>query len=305
MLSAGDGTLADVSRFFDCRDADQREDGLRTAAVALGRGGLVVMPTDTVYGLAADAFNAEAVAGLLAAKGRDRTMPPPVLVSGRDVLKALTTRVGADVEALADAFWPGGLTIICWAQPSLAWDLGETAGTVAVRMPDHPVALGLLRSCGPLAVSSANLSGRAAALTAGQARDQLGDRVQVYLDDGETEGTLPSSIIDATGGVPALVRAGAIGYYRLSQVLPDLIDRTDHPTTPPTDDPTDPTDPTDDPGDDAATAEAPDPRRHDRQYDAEQALLEQHEQDEAARMGQLEQVFRARHDDLPPEAGVR
>jgi tRNA threonylcarbamoyl adenosine modification protein (Sua5/YciO/YrdC/YwlC family) len=219
------------------------------------------MPTDTVYGLAADAFNAEAVAGLLAAKGRDRTMPPPVLVSGRDVLKALTTRVGADVEALADAFWPGGLTIICWAQPSLAWDLGETAGTVAVRMPDHPVALGLLRSCGPLAVSSANLSGRAAALTAGQARDQLGDRVQVYLDDGETEGTLPSSIIDATGGVPALVRAGAIGYYRLSQVLPDLIDRTDHPTTPPTDDPTDPTDPTDDPGDDAATASTTQNRR--------------------------------------------
>lgn len=277
-----------MSRFFDCRNADQRDDGLRTAAVAIGRGGLVVMPTDTVYGLAADAFNAEAVAGLLAAKGRDRTMPPPVLVSGRDVLKALTTRVGADVEALADAFWPGGLTIICWAQPSLAWDLGETAGTVAVRMPDHPVALGLLRSCGPLAVSSANLSGRAAALTAGQAREQLGDSVQVYLDDGETDGTLPSSIIDATGGVPALVRAGAIGYYRLCQVLPDLIDRTDQqPTTPPAD------------------AEAPAESPDSGQYDAEQALLEQHERDEAARMGQLEQAFRARHDDLPPEAGVR
>ncbi|MFV0458772.1 MAG: L-threonylcarbamoyladenylate synthase [Actinomycetales bacterium] len=211
-----------MSRTFDCTDDTQREEGLRTAATAIGRGGLVVMPTDTVYGVAADAFNPGAVNALLTAKGRDRSMPPPVLIAGKDVLAALAAHPSDEITALAEAFWPGGLTIICWAQPSLAWDLGDTGGTVAIRVPDHPVALALLRTCGPLAVSSANLSGRPAAGTAAQAEQQLGDGVQVYLESGRLAGSMPSTIVDATGDVPVVVRAGAIGLAELQEAVPSV-----------------------------------------------------------------------------------
>ncbi len=217
-------------KLFDCRDDAQRDEGLKLAAAAIGRGELVVLPTDTVYGIAADAFDPEAVARLLKAKGRGRQMPPPVLISGADVLPALATHVSDDVAALTERFWPGGLTVIVWAQSSLSWDLGETGGTVALRMPDHPIALELLRSTGPLAVSSANLSGRPPAMTAARAQSQLSG-VEVYLEAGPVGGhpsekgpALPSSIIDATGELPLLVRAGAVSLADLQAVVPDLLD---------------------------------------------------------------------------------
>ena len=159
--------------------------GMRLARQAIARGALVVLPTDTVYGIAADAFNVEAVAALLAAKGRDRQAPPPVLIPSVATLDALASVVPDAVRALAAAFWPGGLTIILDAQPSLAWDLGETRGTVALRVPNHPIALELLADTGPLAVSSANLTGQPAARTAVNAAEQLGESVAVYLDAGE------------------------------------------------------------------------------------------------------------------------
>lgn len=188
------------------------------AVNAIGRGVLVVLPTDTVYGIAADAFSPRAVASLLAAKGRGPQMPPPVLVPDVRTIAGLCDGVPDAARALMAAFWPGGLTIICRAQPSLAWDLGETRGTVAVRMPDHGAALALLRRTGPLAVSSANRTGQPAAHTAAQAREQLGDAVALYLDAGTVPGGVASTIVDVTSGRPRVVRAGAVGLDALREV---------------------------------------------------------------------------------------
>ncbi|NKX93810.1 threonylcarbamoyl-AMP synthase [Sanguibacter hominis ATCC BAA-789] len=197
---------------------------LDEAVAALQRGAVVVLPTDTVYGIGADAFDADAVAALLAAKGRGRQMPPPVLVPDVRTLDGLATDVTDDVRALVERFWPGGLTVILTAQPMLAWDLGETHGTVALRMPDHPAALALLRRTGPLAVSSANRTGQPAAMSAQEAHDQLGTSVQVYLDGGEAPGGVASTIVDATGPRMRVVRAGAITVDDLRSVVPGVLD---------------------------------------------------------------------------------
>lgn len=192
------------------------------AVNAVSRGGLIVLPTDTVYGIGADAFDAQAVAALLAAKGRGRQMPPPVLVPDTLTLDGLATDVSADARALVETFWPGGFTIILPAQPSLAWDLGETHGTVALRMPDHPAALALLRRTGPLAVSSANATGRPAALDVTAAQEQLGESVTVYLDGGDAPGGVASTIVDATGPHLRVVREGAVSLERMREIAPVL-----------------------------------------------------------------------------------
>jgi L-threonylcarbamoyladenylate synthase len=193
---------------------------LDEAVNVLSRGGLVVLPTDTVYGIAADAFTPPAVQALLDAKGRGRQMPPPVLIPDVRTLDGLATDVPVGARALAEAFWPGGLTLIVRAQPSLAWDLGETHGTVALRVPDHETALALLRRTGPLAVSSANTTGSPAAVTAEQAFDQLGESVAVYLDGGDAPGQVASTIVDATGPTLRLVRAGALTLEQLCEITP-------------------------------------------------------------------------------------
>ncbi|UER54955.1 threonylcarbamoyl-AMP synthase [Kineosporiaceae bacterium SCSIO 59966] len=211
-----------MSSLYDCTDADQRATGLRHAADALRRGELVVLPTDTVYGVGADAFTPAAVAALLEAKGRGREKPPPVLVPDARTLDGLATDVPDDVRALIERFWPGPLTVICRAQPSLHWDLGDTGGTVAVRMPHHEVALELLATTGPLAVSSANRAGRPPATTAAEAREQLGDSVAAYLEAGPTGRSDPSTILDATGGRLRVVRLGALGLEEVREVVPDV-----------------------------------------------------------------------------------
>jgi tRNA threonylcarbamoyl adenosine modification protein (Sua5/YciO/YrdC/YwlC family) len=204
--------------------------GMRLARGAIGRGELVVIPTDTVYGLAADAFSPKAVQRLLDAKGRGRTSPPPVLIPGVPTLDALARDVPEPVRRLVEAFWPGGLTVVLHAQPSLQWDLGETKGTVALRMPKHRIALELLSETGPLAVSSANLSGLPAAGTAREAAEMLGESVAVYLDGGpagseyeavgERPGDLSSTIVDATGDAGLrIVRAGVITRDQLVAVV--------------------------------------------------------------------------------------
>lgn len=212
---------------FDCQDHSQLLAGMRLARTALSRGELVVLPTDTVYGLAADAFSPAAVQRLLDAKGRTRQSPPPVLVSGVNTLAALAATVPDAVHKLVEEFWPGGLTIVLEAQQSLAWDLGETAGTVALRMPSNPIALELLQETGPLAVSSANLTGRPAATTAAEALDMLGDSVAVYLDGG-TSGEQSSTIIDATRLGTAherivVLREGAISREAIRGVVGELL----------------------------------------------------------------------------------
>lgn len=221
-----------MSPIFDCRDPEQLLPGMRQARQAIGRGELIVMPTDTVYGVAADAFSASAVARLLAAKGRDRQSPPPVLVAGLATARALVAEVPEPVERLVEAFWPGGLTIVLPAQPSLSWDLGDTNGTVAVRMPAERIALELLEECGPLAVSSANLTGRSAAIDIDGARDMLGESVSVYLDGGMSATGVASTIIDATGLTGPeddrrpvrVLRDGAIFRASLRAVLGDLLE---------------------------------------------------------------------------------
>ena len=143
-----------MSRRIDVRDAPGREDGVMLAADAVRRGEVVVLPTDTVYGVGADAFDAAAVRAVLAAKGRGPAMPPPVLVASQRVLDGLAYDVPRYARDLVDAFWPGGLTIVCRSQPSLTWDLGDRGDTVALRMPLHRTALALLDSAGPLMTSA-------------------------------------------------------------------------------------------------------------------------------------------------------
>ncbi|MGV8966796.1 MAG: L-threonylcarbamoyladenylate synthase [Cellulomonas sp.] len=220
--------MSEQSRLQDVGDPNTWGAALDEAVNAVSRGALVVLPTDTVYGIGADAFNPDAVTALLAAKGRGRQLPPPVLVADVRTLDGLATDVPQAVRDLVAAFWPGGLTVICRAQPSLAWDLGETGGTVALRMPDHPAALALLRRTGPLAVSSANLTGQPAARTATDALDQLGNSVAVYLDAGVAPGGVASTIVDATGDALRLVRAGAIDLDALRAIVP-VLDPTEEP----------------------------------------------------------------------------
>lgn len=220
-----------MATIYDCSDPAELLTGTRLARVAIGRGELVVLPTDTVYGLAADAFSPEAVQRLLDAKGRSRQSPPPVLIPGIPTLDALAQSVPAEVRALVAAFWPGGLTVILPAQDSLRWDLGDTNGTVALRMPNNLVALELLSETGPLAVSSANLTGEPAAMTAADADRMLGESVSVYLDGGTAgtgyDGDAPntgSTIVDATGlllpgGTLRIVRHGVISEEAINAVI--------------------------------------------------------------------------------------
>jgi tRNA threonylcarbamoyl adenosine modification protein (Sua5/YciO/YrdC/YwlC family) len=207
-----------MSAWFDCSDETQRTEGLAAAATSVLSGELVVLPTDTVYGIGADAFSPAAVTRLLAAKGRGRDMPPPVLVGSTRAASALVEDLGPWGQQLIDEFWPGGLTIVCRSQRTLNWDLGDAKGTVAVRMPQDQVTLDLLRETGPMAVTSANLTGKPAATTAEQAREQLGDAVAVYLDGGPSAGGQASTIVDLTGDVPRLLRQGAISIGRLREI---------------------------------------------------------------------------------------
>ncbi|MEV6326921.1 L-threonylcarbamoyladenylate synthase [Streptomyces sp. NPDC051909] len=211
-----------MARRYDCNEATDRATGLREAASAVRRGELVVLPTDTVYGIGADAFGSEAVADLLAAKGRGRNMPTPVLIGSPNTLHGLVTDFSEMAWELVDAFWPGALTLVAKHQPSLQWDLGDTRGTVAIRMPLHPVAIELLTEVGPMAVSSANLTGHPAPEDCDAAQGMLGDSVSVYLDGGPTPGNVPSSIVDVTGKVPVLLREGALTAEELRKVVPDL-----------------------------------------------------------------------------------
>ncbi len=212
-----------MALFYDCNDVSVRAAALSSAAHCVTSGQLVVLPTDTVYGIGADAFDASAVADLLAVKGRRRNMPVPVLVGSWKTIQGLVSYVPTRTWELIEAFWPGGLTLVVEHAPSLTWDLGDSRGTVAVRMPLHPVAIELLEATGPMAVSSANRSGQPPALTAAQAQEQLGDDVAIYLDGGPARTGIASTIVDVTAEVPRVLRAGAIDVEALRTVVPDIV----------------------------------------------------------------------------------
>lgn len=204
---------------YDCTDPDDREHAIAAAVSAVRRGDLVVLPTDTVYGVGADAFSPQAVSALLAAKGRGRDMPVPVLIGSWRTARALTDTLSKAAEDLIAAFWPGALTLVVKQGDGLAWDLGDTQGTVAIRMPLHPVAIDLLTETGPLAVSSANRTGHPPPVTADEAEQQLGATVAVYLDGGPSGGPVASTIVDVTGDQPRLLREGSIGADEIREVL--------------------------------------------------------------------------------------
>jgi tRNA threonylcarbamoyl adenosine modification protein (Sua5/YciO/YrdC/YwlC family) len=208
-----------VTEVYDCTDEQSRAAGIAAAISAVKGGRLVVLPTDTVYGIGADAFNREAVAALLEAKGRGRDMPVPVLVGSWHTIEGLVFSVPPAARELIRAFWPGALSLVVRQAPSLQWDLGDAYGTVMLRMPLHPVAIEVLRAVGPMAVSSANISGQPAAVTAEQARAQLGDRVAVYLDAGPSDRQAASTIVDLTGAHPRVLREGPVTVEAIAEVL--------------------------------------------------------------------------------------
>ena len=208
-----------MSPVFDCTTDHGRADAIPKAAAGVRGGALVVLPTDTLYGIGADAFSSAAVRSLLAAKGRGPDMPVPVLVGSWSTIDGLVTTVPAAARELVEAFWPGGLSLVLPHAPSLNWDLGVTRGTVMLRMPLHPVALELLRDVGPMAVSSANISGRPPATTAAEAVEQLGAAAAVYLDGGPCRVGVASTIVDLTGDEPRILREGAVGAAQVGEVL--------------------------------------------------------------------------------------
>jgi L-threonylcarbamoyladenylate synthase len=216
---------SDMATIYDCSNSAELLSGMRLARAAIGRGELVVLPTDTVYGVAADAFNPAAVRRLLAAKGRSRQSPPPVLIPDLATLDALAEEVPDAVRTLVANFWPGGLTVILPARESLSWDLGETHGTVALRMPKNEIVLELLAETGPLAVSSANLAGATAAMTVQEAHRMLGESVTVYLDGGAVGADYPDSAAPGTGStiVDGTALARPDGEIRILRhgVIPD------------------------------------------------------------------------------------
>jgi tRNA threonylcarbamoyl adenosine modification protein (Sua5/YciO/YrdC/YwlC family) len=208
-----------VSRILDSRDPANRSAAITSATAAVKAGRLIVLPTDTVYGIGADAFDSGAVAALLSAKGRGRDMPVGVLVGSWHTIEGLVYSMPATARELIRAFWPGALSLVVQQAPSLQWDLGDARGTVMLRMPLHPVALELLRETGPMAVSSANISGRPPATTAAEANEQFGDLVDVYLDSGVSEQQAASTIVDLTGPLPRLLREGPVSAAALAEVL--------------------------------------------------------------------------------------
>jgi L-threonylcarbamoyladenylate synthase len=208
---------------YDCRTTADRDRGIAAAVEAVKSGELVVLPTDTVYGIGADAFTPHAITALHNARGVDRRVPPPVLVGSRHTLDGLVYSLPKAARELADAFWPGALTIMVEHSPSLQWDLGDTGGVVGVRMPLHPVALEVLREVGPMAVTTANRVGQPAPRTAEEARDLLEYSVRIYLEAGAAVDPAPSTIVDVTGDVPRVLRAGAVPLEKLRDVVPDIV----------------------------------------------------------------------------------
>jgi L-threonylcarbamoyladenylate synthase len=208
-----------TSPVYDCADPDARVEGLAAAARAVRAGRLVVLPTDTVYGLGCDAFSRAAVRALLAAKNRGPDMPVPVLLGSWSTIDGLVLGVPPAARELIEAFWPGGLSLVLPHAPSLGWDIGSTKGTVMLRMPLHPVALELLRDVGPMGVSSANISGSPPASSVAEAVAQLGDSVAVYLDGGPSGEPVASTVVDLTGSEPRVLREGAVPLADVAEVL--------------------------------------------------------------------------------------
>ena len=197
----------------------ERDDGLARARDALRAGELVVVPTDTVYGVAADPFAVGATAKIFELKNRARSLPLPVLISRPRQAWALCDSVPPGAAELAAAFWPGALTIVMPQTPDLDWDLGDDVGTIALRMPNHTDTLELIENTGPLAVTSANLSGESTPPLIEDVRARLGDAVAIYLDDGPAKEDKGSTIVDLARRRPTILREGSISRDAIEKAI--------------------------------------------------------------------------------------
>jgi L-threonylcarbamoyladenylate synthase len=193
-------------------------DAIERALAVFKAGGLVAFPTDTVYGVAAPAFSREGIQRLYEAKGRENTKAISVLIGGPDQLDLITPNLGQAANRLALHFWPGGLTLVVSRRPELPGNLSPLP-TIGVRMPDLAFAIDLLQRCGPLATTSANLSGAADPQTAQDVLAQLDGRIELMLDGGATPGGIPSTVVDCTLAEPAILRKGAISTEAILEVL--------------------------------------------------------------------------------------
>ncbi|MGZ4141198.1 MAG: L-threonylcarbamoyladenylate synthase [Actinomycetota bacterium] len=197
----------------------QRDEALAHARDALQAGGLVVMPTDTVYGIAADAFTPGATARVFELKKRARSLPLPILVSRPRQAWALCDSVPPGAAELVASFWPGALTLIMPMTPDLDWDLGDSRGKIALRMPDNADAIALIEMTGPLAVTSANVSGEPTPPDIEGTRARLGDEIAVYLDGGRAKEETGSTIVDLARRRPAIVREGPISRDAIERAI--------------------------------------------------------------------------------------
>jgi L-threonylcarbamoyladenylate synthase len=205
-------------------DEEQWPGLLEVGGEIVARGGLVVLPTDTLYGVGCDPFNPSAVDALFAAKQRGRDLPLPVLVHTWRQAVGLVEEVGDQAQALIAAWWPGPLTLVLRQAAGIGWDLGHSRGTVAVRMPKQSFALALIQRTGPLAVSSANRSGQPSPREIPAIVEQLGDHVGVFFDAGPASDGPASTIVDLSGQRPRLLRQGAIPADELERVLEEPFD---------------------------------------------------------------------------------
>ena len=183
-------------------------------------GGLIALPTDTVYGLAADPWNGEAVKRLYEAKDRSELKSIPVLLRGEAAINKVAVDLPERVRAIAEKFWPGPLTIVVRRKSELPSEISAT-DTVGVRAPDHEFALALLKKYGPIAATSANRSGKPAAMTAEQVVSTLGGMIDLIVDGGETAGGVPSTVVDFTASSPILLREGPISVESVLEVWED------------------------------------------------------------------------------------
>ncbi len=193
---------------------------------ATSSGELIVVPTDTIYGIGSDPFSTFAVTRLLGAKGRDQTMPPPILGANPEELLSLA-EFSSDsqekmVRALADTFWPGAMTLVVKSAIQPGWDMSAVGGSVALRVPLCDEALAVLNVTGPLAVTSANRTGMPPARSVAEAKEYFGSEVAVYVDGGPADGQAPSTIVDCTGEEPRVIRIGDIPVLRVQEVLASL-----------------------------------------------------------------------------------
>ena len=196
------------------------EEAVEAAAQVLTAGGVVAVPTDTIYGLAVDPYCPGATARLFAAKGRPRRVPLPVLVAGNDQAEALAGPLPPAAAALAERFWPGALTLVLPRRPGLDLDLGDEGSTIGLRAPDHPVPLALCRRVGPLATTSANLHGEATPGDPLEVARLFESTADLVLDGGHRSGRA-STVVDCTADPPRLLREGEIPWEEVQSCFGD------------------------------------------------------------------------------------